>query len=566
MKVIKIAKKFSISLACTTLLGGVVAPVAVPAFQNIVHAEETNQQQPISVAVIAISETDGPLSHHYITINPGETKTIDAPKVEGWKLDQYTNPTYELTYDRALKTKNSSSTGFVWVQFWMIKDAAPTTKEPVIFTVAHRVAGGDDLLLDNAVVNPGESITLAPITVDGYVARADNKYTYTYDEVATGSSSLFVAEILYDKVTVEQPPQPITFPVRYVSVDYTPDKGAVVTGVLYETTATVEPGGTVSIENKTFEGFSLDTMEGPWKTEYSYETVVAAGWSDGLDLRYVAKTPTVDNTSNTANSSVDVAFQEASTRLSNLLMTVSRLNPADYTAESYNKGYESLISPEFTESIATVLNHYKEIVNGNVKLEDRWDNGASPKAWLTEVYNSDSSILERALAGLVSVQENPKNNSESTNNNSGGAEISQIGTSTDSPSLDNTQTSGSSATTESSEASSTEGTEASGTTSSTTEASQTSVADKGQASTTGAKQDNTTTSSQETKTETSNSSAPVATTIAVNGSKTASSATPAKTSQLPVTGESNLISTIMGITGLTLLLSWFGFKAYRESK
>lgn len=131
---------------------------------------------------------------------------------------------------------------------------------------------------------------------------------------------------------------------------------------------------------------------------------------------------------------------------------------------------------------------------------------------------------------------------------------------------DNTQTSGSSATTESSEASSTEGTGATGTTSSTTEASQTSVADKGQASTTGAKQDNTTTSSQETKTETSNSSAPVATPTAVNGSKTASSATPAKTNQLPVTGESNLISTIMGITGLTLLLSWFGFKAYRESK
>ncbi|MFZ2275418.1 MAG: hypothetical protein WAV68_00395 [Candidatus Nanogingivalis sp.] len=202
----KFTKKISVTLVCTTLLGGVVAPVAVPAFQNIVHAEETNQQQPISVAVIAISETDGPLSHHYITINPGETKTIDAPKVEGWKLDQYTNPTYELTYDRALKTLNSA--GFVWVQFWMIKDAAPTTKEPVIFTVAHRVAGGDDLLLDNAVVNPGESITLTPIAVDGYVARAGNKYTYTYDEVATGSSSLFVAEILYDKVTVEQPKDP----------------------------------------------------------------------------------------------------------------------------------------------------------------------------------------------------------------------------------------------------------------------------------------------------------------------------------------------------------------------
>ncbi|MFM0817461.1 LPXTG cell wall anchor domain-containing protein [Streptococcus suis] len=207
-----VTKKIGITLACTTLLGGVIAPVAVPAFQNIVYAE-TNQQQPISVAVIAISGSDGPLSHYYITINPGETKTISAPKVEGWKLDQYTNPTHELTYDQALKTLNSA--GFVWVQFWMIKDAAPTTKDPVIFTVAHRVAGGDDLLLDNAVVNPGESITLTPIAVDGYIARADNKYTYTYDEVATGSSSLFVAEILYDKVAVDQPvEQPAEQPVE----------------------------------------------------------------------------------------------------------------------------------------------------------------------------------------------------------------------------------------------------------------------------------------------------------------------------------------------------------------
>jgi hypothetical protein len=202
----KFTKKISVTLVCTTLLGGVVAPVAVPAFQNIVHAEDVNQQ-PISVLVAAVSaEDDTQLPFYNVTINPGETKTISAPKVEGWKLDQYTNPTYELTYDQALKLLNSA--GFVWVQFWMIKDAAPTTKEPVIFTVAHRVAGGDDLLLDNAVVNPGESITLAPITVDGYVARADNKYTYTYDEVATGSSSLFVAEILYDKVTVEQPKDP----------------------------------------------------------------------------------------------------------------------------------------------------------------------------------------------------------------------------------------------------------------------------------------------------------------------------------------------------------------------
>ncbi|HFU3788020.1 TPA: PT domain-containing protein [Streptococcus suis] len=86
---------------------------------------EQPAEQPISVAVIAISESDGPLSHHYITINPGETKTVETPKVDGYKLDQYTSPTYELTYDNALKQLNSA--GFAWVQFWMIKDAAPET-------------------------------------------------------------------------------------------------------------------------------------------------------------------------------------------------------------------------------------------------------------------------------------------------------------------------------------------------------------------------------------------------------------------------------------------------------
>lgn len=256
-----VTKKIGITLACTTLLGGVVAPVAVPAFQNIVHAEETNQQQPISVAVIAISETDGPLSHHYITINPGETKTIDAPKVEGWKLDQYTNPTYELTYDQALKTLNSA--GFVWVQFWMIKDAAPTTKEPVIFTVAHRVAGGDDLLLDNAVVNPGESITLTPIAVDGYVARADNKYTYTYDEVATGSSSLFVAEILYDKVTVEQPKdsaQTVSYTVQMIDQDNKVLQSEVRTGI-------EGVGATISIPQ--LEGYLFRGYQTPIGSDFS---------------------------------------------------------------------------------------------------------------------------------------------------------------------------------------------------------------------------------------------------------------------------------------------------------
>ncbi|NQN79054.1 LPXTG cell wall anchor domain-containing protein [Streptococcus suis] len=100
-------------------------PTDKPAEQPAEVPTEQPTEQPVSVAVIAISESDGPLSHYNVTINPGETKTVETPKVDGYKLDQYTSPTYELTYDNALKQLNSA--GFAWVQFWMIKDAAPET-------------------------------------------------------------------------------------------------------------------------------------------------------------------------------------------------------------------------------------------------------------------------------------------------------------------------------------------------------------------------------------------------------------------------------------------------------
>ncbi|MGQ7388255.1 LPXTG cell wall anchor domain-containing protein [Streptococcus suis] len=98
-------------------------PVEQPADQPATPPTDQPVEQPISVAIIAISEADGPLSHYYVTINPGETKTVEAPKVDGYKLDQYAGPTYELTYDYALGLMNSG--GSAWVQFWMIKDAAP---------------------------------------------------------------------------------------------------------------------------------------------------------------------------------------------------------------------------------------------------------------------------------------------------------------------------------------------------------------------------------------------------------------------------------------------------------
>ncbi|HEM4136525.1 TPA: PT domain-containing protein [Streptococcus suis] len=100
-------------------------PAEQPTEQPAEQPAEQPVEQPISVLIGAISEVDGPLSHYYVTIKPGETKTVETPKVDGYKLDQYTSPTYELTYDNALKQLNSA--GFAWVQFWMIKDAAPET-------------------------------------------------------------------------------------------------------------------------------------------------------------------------------------------------------------------------------------------------------------------------------------------------------------------------------------------------------------------------------------------------------------------------------------------------------
>ncbi|HFH9838999.1 TPA: LPXTG cell wall anchor domain-containing protein [Streptococcus suis] len=131
-----------------------VQPVSTPTDQSV--------EQPISVLIGAISEVDGPLSHYYVTINPGETKTVEAPKVDGYKLDQYTSPTYELTYDYALRMMNSG--GFAWVQFWMIKDTAPETPvdQPAEKPVEQPVETPIEQPVEQPVEKPAETLTAQP--------------------------------------------------------------------------------------------------------------------------------------------------------------------------------------------------------------------------------------------------------------------------------------------------------------------------------------------------------------------------------------------------------------------
>ncbi|HFI0036658.1 TPA: LPXTG cell wall anchor domain-containing protein [Streptococcus suis] len=134
-------------------------PVETPTDQPV----ETPAEQPISVLIGAISEVDGPLSHYYVTINPGVTKTVETPKVDGYKLDQYTSPTYEITYDNALKQLNSA--GFAWVQFWMIKDAASESpaEQPVDTPAEKPVEQPVETPVEQPTEQPAETLAEKPV-------------------------------------------------------------------------------------------------------------------------------------------------------------------------------------------------------------------------------------------------------------------------------------------------------------------------------------------------------------------------------------------------------------------
>ncbi|HEM5042647.1 TPA: PT domain-containing protein [Streptococcus suis] len=138
-------------------------PVEQPTEQPVATPADQPVEKSISVLIGAISEVDGPLSHYYVTINPGETKTVETPKVDGYKLDQYTSPTYELTYDNALKQLNSA--GFAWVQFWMIKDAAPETpvEQPTEQPTEQPVEQPAEQPVEQPTEKPAETPTDKPV-------------------------------------------------------------------------------------------------------------------------------------------------------------------------------------------------------------------------------------------------------------------------------------------------------------------------------------------------------------------------------------------------------------------
>lgn len=207
----------------STVLVGCVATIQLPfdvlSQNNIIYAEDTNNQ-PISVLIGAISEADGPLSQYYVTISPGETKTVTAPEVDGYKLDQYTEPTYELTYDYASRLVNSGGTA--WVLFWMEKDTVnsetppkseeknnPSEETPIQFTVSHYEtlddSGRNLKMLDTTTytLKPGEYVDVVAKEFPGYRLVDGMTARVYYEDIIKLDGPYW--EFLYVLDSVEEP-------------------------------------------------------------------------------------------------------------------------------------------------------------------------------------------------------------------------------------------------------------------------------------------------------------------------------------------------------------------------
>ncbi|NQM54613.1 LPXTG cell wall anchor domain-containing protein [Streptococcus suis] len=235
-------------------------------------AEDT-KQEPISVAVVAISEADGPLSDYYITINPGETKTVTPPTVDGYKLDKFTAPTYELTYDDA--SRLVSSAGFAWVQFWMEKDTfnpEPIPKQQELpYTVEWYVDGQYyDGYTDR--IKPGELYERWVADRGGspaWSAFADlpenspQYYEITYEKVAAGENYYRFDLVSKDKEPTPEPEVP-NKPIeeenaKQITVSHyeTLDDSGSNLKMLATTTYTLKPGESISVGAEQFPGYRL---------------------------------------------------------------------------------------------------------------------------------------------------------------------------------------------------------------------------------------------------------------------------------------------------------------------
>ncbi|HFI0030526.1 TPA: LPXTG cell wall anchor domain-containing protein [Streptococcus suis] len=372
--------KLGLSLAAVTVLGGLVEPGVADFVSPKVYAETyvNTSDQLIGVVIWHIAEnTDGSSFRlngdgGYMEVQPGQEIISSAPNYDGYTLSHtsYAPPAWDGG-DGILR--------FVYKQNKIAEQPEPTEKPVETQVVTAKVTAFklEELMDANYKYQPMGTFSLEPVVIQ--LQPGENYTPPSYDgyKLVKFENSNSVTDITPEEATISY-------------ADFT-------------------PGQEISLDY-----YYLNT-----KQVYDVVNKRYVDRDTNLSPLPPTEAPTIDNTTDTTNSSVDMAFQEASTRLYNLLMTASRLNPADYTTESYNKYYDSHDEFGLYGTIITVLDEYKEVVNGNIRLEDRWDNGASPKGWLTVVYNANSTVLEQALAGLVAVQQETPSDSGSAGTDEG---------------------------------------------------------------------------------------------------------------------------------------------------
>lgn len=370
-------KKFGVILASTVLLGSI--PVLLPGFvdENTVYAESTETvsytiQQPKTVTIrhILTHPIDGAmqrtLEESTITLKPGEVYEIDFRKHERY---EHIEGPKRISYDNV-----KDGDGIAIFYQYKGRNRQETRRVTVIYqnaTDAYMFGRGTDIELKD-----GENYTFVAPKVEGY---------------------------------------------EFLGVDYAEAH--------YWTFGAIRDGIKESLYHKDVKNLTLS---------YNDITPVVEDGMTHVPILYVQYRPVTlkedDTNSEKPNTATDEVIYKnyiiARDRLLTALKLANSINPKSYTEESYNAAYSSLISSGTKETIPTLLNHYKEVLNGAKTLDDNVGTEESPYGWMTEVYHSDANILEQAIVGLVQIQSSNDSNT-SDNTNSSTSQTSNILSNTD---------------------------------------------------------------------------------------------------------------------------------------
>lgn len=289
-------KKITFILLSTLVLSAGAATSNVEVFTGqTIHA---STQTAKSVTIIYYDIEDmSTIKEETISIDEGETKTIDAPAIDGYRLSD--------------SSDGISGSASVTISYDMVKDAVepvvgfyykkaantnPPKKKPyinnstetigvIVYYVGKGADGTTKLLVDPAPlieVEPGEEVS-APRNFDGYTLVETEYLPPVFSE---GMLTYF-----YESTTTTPPTQqPIEILVTHLVPPASRGGGGGM--ILEQTTIALNPGGRLSFEPKQFSGYTVVTPNpvtlsydeaaaGKTSVTFSYKAIDTGGGNGG---------------------------------------------------------------------------------------------------------------------------------------------------------------------------------------------------------------------------------------------------------------------------------------------